>query len=155
MRAYVRVDLNHLMASFLLTALLAVFAAGCAEPDVGAPCLPEQVPENGFDDREAYVESSSVQCETRVCLVYQLGGDPGSECVEKICPPDDRTCVEKRCATEQDVFDRIYCSCRCDAPSDDFAECDCPDGFSCQPVLRRGGPGVQGSYCVRTGTISR
>ena len=45
-------------------------------PKVGAPCLPEQVPETGFDDREAYIESSSVQCETRVCIVYHLKGDP-------------------------------------------------------------------------------
>lgn len=150
-----RVDLSDLKPSLLLISCLTAMVTACAEPPVGAPCLPEQVPEFGFDEREAYIESSSVQCETRVCLVYELDGDPREGCVPKTCAVDEKDCQERLCSDPGDVEDRIYCSCRCDAPSDDFAECDCPDGFSCTPVLRKGGAGVQGSYCVKTSTLNQ
>jgi len=148
--------MSDLKPSLLLTvSCLAVLVGACAEPPVGAPCLPEQVPEFGFDDREAYVESSSVQCETRVCLVYELDGDPRDGCIATMCGATEEGCKERKCSDPVEVDKRIYCSCRCDAPSDDFAECDCPDGFSCTPVLRKGGAGVQGSYCVKTSTLQK
>ena len=49
---------------------------GCRASGVGDPCAPEVVPEGGFNMAEAYLETSSVQCRTRVCMVYQLEGDP-------------------------------------------------------------------------------
>lgn len=139
-------------------ALTLVFGwlTGCASPAVGDPCLPEQVPETGFDDREAYVETSSVQCETRVCIVYQLRGDPTEGCIPRPpaeCPMGATNCDPgKVCASADDVKDRVYCTCRCNSGNTGFAECECPDGFECRNVLTQGGPGVRGSYCVRKGT---
>lgn len=150
------------------TALVAATAAlylvgltGCSTPAVGAPCLPEQVPETGFDETEAYIETSSVQCETRVCMVYQLKGAPrgSADCVEpsqcRVCVAGDMDCVpDVCCASDEDVDERVYCTCRCDAPEGDFAECSCPTGFTCAQVLEQGNAGVRGKYCVRDGTIS-
>ncbi len=51
-------------------------AVGCNAPGVGDPCTPENIPSDGFNGSEAYLETSSVQCRTRVCMVYQLQGDP-------------------------------------------------------------------------------
>jgi hypothetical protein len=114
-----------------LFGLLLLVSAGCAT-GVGDPCQPEQIPEGGFAETEAYIETSSVQCETRVCGVFKFVGDP-------------------RTADRRVVEDKIYCTCRCKAPDPDFAVCDCPDDFECQEVLDLGGPGVRGSYCVRRG----
>ncbi len=120
----------HQPHRYLLGLLLAI-SAGCAT-GVGDPCQPEQIPDDGFKETEAYIETSSVQCETRVCGVFKYVGDPRY---------DDPKVVE----------DRIYCTCRCKAPNEDFAVCDCPDDFECQEVLDLGGEGVRGSYCVRRG----
>jgi hypothetical protein len=141
----------------LLGSALAVTAllGGCSTPAVGAPCLPEQVPEEGFDRREAYVESSSVQCETRVCIVYLLEGDPRiDDCVPAAADPNDPMSVERVCPSEDEVEKRVYCTCRCNSGNTGFAECECPDGFTCVDVLEQGGPGVRGGYCVRNGTFS-
>ena len=138
-----------------MSALVALLS-GCSTPAVGAPCLPEQVPDTGFSELEAYVESSSVQCETRVCIVYKLDGDPREGCVPAPatdCDAKDPTCKPlKRCADPSEVGKRVYCTCRCDAKGTGFAECACPDGFTCVDVLEQGGPGVRGGYCVKTGT---
>jgi hypothetical protein len=140
-----------LFVSLVSTALW----AGCATPKVGAPCLPEQVPDTGFAESESYVESSSVQCETRVCLVFHLAGDPEEGCVPRECGPKDKDCVAKKCADATEVSNRVYCTCRCDAKGSGFDECECPDGYSCTPVLEQGGPGVRGSYCVKTSTSNQ
>jgi hypothetical protein len=143
-----------LFGTLALTALL----NACSTPKVGAPCLPEQVPETGFDDREAYIESSSVQCETRVCIVYHLKGDPRDNCDRNAptmqCDPakDPKCQPMKQCADPNEVTGRIYCTCRCDAKGSGFGECQCPDGYSCEDVLEQGGPGVRGGYCVKNGT---
>jgi hypothetical protein len=138
----------------LATALVSALLFGCSTPAVGAPCLPEQVPEDGFADQEAYVESSSVQCETRVCIVYRLRGDPREGCVPVAADPNDPTSVGKECATPDKVRDHVYCTCRCDSDDTGFAECECPDGFTCVDVLNQGGPGVRGGYCVKNGTFT-
>jgi hypothetical protein len=139
-----------LVGSALVMALL----SGCSTPAVGAPCLPEQVPEDGFADQEAYVESSSVQCETRVCIVFRLRGDPREGCVPVEPDPNDPMSTGRYCATKEDVEKRVYCTCRCNSADTGFAECECPDGFTCVDVLEQGGPGVRGGYCVRNGTFT-
>lgn len=107
---------------------------------VGEACLPEQVPETGFTDTEAYVEADSAQCAGDACLVYRLAGDPRAGCVPT---------QEKPCAAPGDVAERVYCTCRCDAGDTGFEECECPDGFTCVSILEQGGPSVAGGYCVR------
>jgi hypothetical protein len=152
----------HARSLLLVSLCLAAFATGCATPAVGDPCLPEQVPETGFDDSEAYIESSSVQCETRVCLVYHLAGDPREDCPtrqgQSTCVPTmENPCAEDTvvCASAADVERLVYCTCRCDSGDTGFAECECPDGFSCVDVLEQGGPGVRGGYCVRNGSVTQ
>ena len=137
---------RSLLAASAVVCAIAFDLGGCSTPAVGAPCLPEQVPDEGFDQREAYIESSSVQCETRVCMVYQLAGDPQKDCVAS---------ETKKCATEQEVERRVYCTCRCDAGDGDGAACTCPSGFTCATVLERGDIGVRGRYCVRNDTVNR
>ena len=55
---------------------IVLLGAACSETGVGDACVPEQVPAGGFLDSETYLETSSVQCATRVCLVRGLSGDP-------------------------------------------------------------------------------
>lgn len=95
----------------------------------------------GFNSSEAYVETSSVQCRTRVCLVYGLQGYPPDKC------PAGGTC-----ATDGEVADSVYCTCRCGVPEGVNAPtCDCPSGFTCQELVTvaEAGQGVIGSYCVK------
>ena len=150
----VRIDAKLLV---LIGSILMSVASGCSTPAVGAPCLPEQVPTTGFNDLEAYVESSSVQCQTRVCLVYKLKGDPRPNCV-MVAPTVDskgNPVGGHDCASAAELQKRVYCTCRCKAPSNtEFANCECPDGFSCTNVLDQGDPGVRGSYCVKNGTAN-
>ena len=92
-------------------------------------------------------------------MVFRLLGDPSEDCVEgpvQTCNPDDEDCVPRaRCADPNEVKKRVYCTCRCNSGGTGFAECECPDGFSCVDVLEQGGPGVRGGYCVKNGTFNR
>lgn len=117
---------------FLYGPCIAV-AVGCGI-GVGDPCIPEKVPPDGFAKTETYLETNSGQCESRVCGVFFFEGDPSGQLTD-----------------QSEVEDKIYCTCRCQAPNEDFATCECPKGFECQKILGIGGPGVQGSYCVRRG----
>jgi hypothetical protein len=124
----------------------ATSATGCAASRVGDPCIPEQVPPGGFVSSETYLETSSVQCQTRVCLVYRYDGDPTKDCVVSAASPN----LPPECEN------RVYCTCRCGAPEGVKATlCDCPSGFSCEPLLEsaEAPAGIRGSYCVRTSTV--
>ena len=112
---------------------------------VGDPCLPFLVPNGGFDDAQAYVEGSSTQCGSSACLVYHLSGDPREGCI----PSGGGT----QCATAQQIEERVYCSCRCDAP-DGFTECACPNDYSCVTLIESGPAEIQGGYCVRNGSVT-
>lgn len=116
------------------------------DSNLGRACAPRLVPEFGFDEREAYLETGNPDCGGNACLVFELRGDTRESCV----PTDGRVC-----AGPTDLQDRVYCSCRCDGegvPEDEL--CDCADGFSCVPILSDKAPSG-GSYCVRNSTISR
>ncbi len=132
------------LTGFAAISLLVLVASGCNDSAVGAACSPEQVPAGGFLSSETYLETSSVQCATRVCLVRGLDGDPNN-LNEDDCPRGDETCVP---ASEVDA--KVYCSCRCGAPANSgLPTCSCPGGFTCEEVLETGGDGLRGSYCVR------
>ena len=125
---------------------ISLLAAACSEIGVGDPCVPRQVPNGGFLASETYLETSSVQCATRVCLVRGLQGDPNNlQEDEPPCPLGEATCVPA-----SQVDENVYCSCRCSAPEGSgFSTCGCPSGFTCEEVLETGGDGLRGSYCVR------
>lgn len=136
--------------ALMVMAIASSFA--CEAPGVGDPCSPERIPPEGFVNGEVTLETSSVQCRTRVCMVYQLDGIPTFE------GPDGPSCdaTVQKCASAADTEQRVYCTCRCDAPaSANAALCECPENFTCQEVIAIGeaGIGVQGSYCVRSSTI--
>lgn len=137
---------------------LALGAVGCAPDGVGDPCIPEAIPCGpdpnnpsgpeicGFDESESYIEASSVQCRSRLCVVNKLSGDP-----TQICQPDGPS-TAANCVRAQDLDERVYCSCRCNVPDDvqgSFPECDCPSGFSCEDILALGADGIRGGYCVK------
>lgn len=123
-------------------------AVGCQARGVGDPCIPEAIPQAGFTSRESYVETSSVQCRTRVCLVYRLQGHP-----ERIVG-DPVTCsnpTTDNCVDETTREDRVFCSCRCSAAGGDsnLPLCTCNEGYHCVDLLTQGGSGVRGGYCIR------
>lgn len=124
----------------LAIAIAALTAAGCTVEAVGDPCVPENVPPGGFLMGEAYLETSSVQCRTRVCIVNDLQGDP-----TRLCENDPTA----GCVTQDQVDNSVYCTCRCDGPAGSADFCTCPDGFACTQVLSSGGVGIVGSYCVK------
>ncbi|MBN8614267.1 MAG: hypothetical protein J0L92_26950 [Deltaproteobacteria bacterium] len=162
--------LTNKMWSLVAGALLVgAVASGCAASGVGDPCIPEAIPECGFTSRESYVETSSVQCRTRVCLVYRLQGHP-----ERVLGED--TCTSPSCLTASgmqadtcvidgdlnsietggdaapnDRAARVFCSCRCSAGGGDsnLPLCTCNEGFHCVDLLTQGGAGVRGGYCIR------
>ncbi|MFW6067087.1 MAG: hypothetical protein ACOC97_02025 [Myxococcota bacterium] len=139
---------RRLLATGLGLVAAGAVSIGCTGSNVGDPCTPESVPEGGFEASEAYVETSSVQCRTRVCLWYKLEGDPNKIVGTDSC--DDPTSGE--CVTEEDLDQHAFCTCRCDAPDDvDSPTCSCPSGFTCEELVTvtEAGQGVRGSYCVK------
>ena len=128
---------------FQLSPLLVLAAlVGCEAPGVGDPCEPEEVPDNGFQLTEVYLETRSLQCRTRVCMVNHLEGDPS------VSDPQDPLYV-----SPADLERRVYCTCKCDGQDKDTIRCEsCPDGFECCPAFTIGPPGLRGSYCVRNDT---
>ena len=126
--------------------VLSMLSVGCQARGVGDPCVPEAIPQNGFTNTESYVETSSVQCRTRVCLVYRLTGHPDRITGEDSCvPTGNRTCVGR---VERD--ERVFCSCRCSAGGGDstLPLCTCPETFHCVDLLTQGGDAVRGGYCI-------
>ncbi len=143
-----------------MLALPLISVAGCQATGVGDPCVPENVPGDGFQPGEAYLETSSVQCRTRVCMVYQFGNtralDPSEsreDCTE--AGRDPSVCA--LLATAEEIDERVYCSCRCSTISGSSSStptCECAEGFSCRDdLLTLGGEGIRGGYCVRNETL--
>jgi len=134
----------------LAVALAALTAAGCQVEAVGDPCTPENIPVDGMGRRgflagEAYLETSSVQCRTRVCIVNDLRG--GTEMVP--ADPSQIGCTEAGCVSQAEFDNSIYCTCRCDGPAGAADFCECPESFVCTQILASGGIGIVGSYCVK------
>ena len=132
-----------LALSFVVVAL-ALVGAGCNGSPVGDPCVPENIPTNadgttGFRASERYLETSSVQCRTRVCLVDGLMGDPTQV-----------DCSGPSCVTSDQLNAHVYCTCRCNGPAGSATFCACPDGYECTQVLESGGTGIVGSYCLKS-----
>lgn len=106
------------------TLLASVLLAACTGQPIGDPCIPERVPPGGFVAAETYLETGSVDCETRLCMVRGLDGDPRRQCDDGTCP------------SETMVRDHVYCTAAC------AADVECPEGFVCVDV-------GAGSFCAR------
>lgn len=144
------VAVRRLFATLGLGVLAGVM--GCGDPGVGDPCAPTRpggMPCNPnmtgmtggcFQGTEIYLETQSLQCRSRICLVYRY--------------------AEANDMTGRERPRRVYCTCRCGVPAslagstDQSVLCTCPEGFTCKTDLAgpQYNPGVQGSYCIRTGT---
>ena len=147
-------------SNWLALAVVALGAIGCTDDGVGDPCIPEAIPcdqngENcGYKASESYLETSSVQCRSRLCIVHRLdngtGGMLPSDPRELCSSQDD---AEPGCLETAALERSVYCTCRCGVPSgvstSNQTLCSCPDGYRCAEILTQGGPGVIGSYCVR------
>jgi len=138
-------------------ALACLGAIGCTDEGVGDPCIPEAIPCTadgkvcGYKNNEAYLEASSVQCKSRLCLVYKL--DNGTQMAVDSDPRvtcDPKNPVEG-CVSDKNLNDSVYCTCRCGTGGSKTKQelCDCPDGFQCRQVLTTGDPGIVGEYCVK------
>ena len=149
---------RHLVAVIILGSA-ALCAIGCSDEGVGDPCIPEAIPCDssgkncGYKASEAYLEASSVQCRSRLCLVYKLDNESNN-----LIPSDPRELCSRNdnapgCLTEDQLNRSIYCTCRCGG-GNGTANCKCPSGFSCETILTQGGPGIVGDYCVRSSTVS-
>jgi hypothetical protein len=149
---------RRLFSVLAFSALLPL--TGCQDAPVGDPCVPENTPAGGFLQGEAYLETSSVQCRTRVCMVYMAG--------ETAPPSLDPSTSREQCEltmgggapacagfpSEEQIEERVYCTCRCQAPEGSGTPtCACGDGFTCvEDLLVLGGDGIRGGYCVRDTT---
>lgn len=157
----------------LLSQGLGVFAwlcASCTPGGVGDPCTPEDEYSDtlsGFSVSEVSTESASFQCETRLCLVNHFQGRVS-------CPygqTSEQAATDPRChipgsdepvrasvlpqLAERRAHDSVYCSCRCAGPEPEARYCECPAGFSCEPVVPHftlGRDQLPGSYCIRLGS---
>lgn len=150
-----------MLRSLLLAAPFAVLAlTGCQTSGVGEPCIPQAIPAGGFQTNDIVIETTSVMCRTRVCLVYKFQGDPTQEVLPdgtNTCDPfyDDAGVLvdggidEATCKAREFIRDHVYCSCRCDSPDPSVPLCNCPGGFTCTALQEGGGSGLEGSYCVR------
>lgn len=164
---------SHASTLLLAASLVTLLASGCQTSGVGDPCIPQAIPAGGFREGDTVIETTSVMCRTRVCLVYKFTGDPTHEIIN----PDENTCdvdaavqsafardaavgvddagqadetLDPTCHTRDSIREHVYCSCRCGTTGDvNVPTCDCPGGFECRELQQGGGSSVAGSYCVR------
>ena len=105
-----------------------------------------------------YVETSAVQCRTRVCVVFHLEGNPDNLESEGCPLGADSTCVTDNVPFEtgvrlaDDNINRVFCSCRCRAGegNPNLPLCACGGGYHCADdgycVLHE----ADGDYCDAT-----
>jgi hypothetical protein len=142
---------------------------GCDYGNVGDPCTPdaEYSPDFApFDMGEVYLESRSLQCATRLCLVNHFQGRVSCPLGQASSTDDQQSCLvpdgSERVQTEVPAWDldrpaerAVYCSCRCDGPEVDARYCECPSGFECQKLAPEVTPEnreLSGSYCIERGS---
>jgi hypothetical protein len=163
--------MRHTLTALGFAAILCGVLTGCTTSGVGDPCDPESVPEDGFGRDEVFLETNSVQCRTRVCLVYKLRGNPRHVIGEDSCPCVDGTLPEfteaglpscalrfDDCVAPAEITERIHCSCRCallEGASSSLPLCDCPNDYVCEGERALGGDGIAGRYCIRESVANR
>lgn len=130
--------------------LTSTAADSCASPAptassrIGAACVPDITPLQGFDSQDVYLENTSRACNLGSCLVFHLAGSTDPECGIDMTQPV--------CASARALRERAFCSCRCGPAGQGGAKpCTCPDDFRCVPSVVALGP-FAGSYCVPAGT---
>lgn len=95
-----------------------------------------------------WIELGADDCAAGPCLV----DDPSSLALASPshggCDP---SAEPDTCVADQEFARHHYCTCRCALPPGvEGDSCNCPHGFSCEPILRGASSSLAGSYCVRT-----
>jgi hypothetical protein len=129
-----RHPLRSALAGLAAVAAVSALPAACQSGGVGDPCTPEQeyvAHFTGFNIAEAYIESRSFQCATRLCLVDHFQGRVS-------CPLGQSAADIKLCAGPGDTSCGPGSQC---AAAETFAPpCDpsvrCPNGLTCDPDRR-------------------
>lgn len=106
---------------FLALATGTILLCNCAPTGVGDPCEPEVQPDE-WASGEIALETSSLQCRTRICMHYN-GND--------FCT--------KRCDSDAD--------CNATGVEEGPGDGDQPSAF-CEAEVTVGSPGMLGLYCV-------
>jgi hypothetical protein len=164
--------------TFIVVCQLVVpLTLGCQQDGVGDPCVPEEEYASGFPGfgiEEVGVETQSVQCMTRLCLVNHFQGRvscPGGQTQTDLaldgsvagrCRAPGSGDAQSAVSVPVAAWDidrppdrAVYCSCRCDGPDRAAHYCECPEGYECTeliPDMGLGATQLPGSYCVREGT---
>lgn len=105
-----------------LAALFVFAGLACAPIGVGDPCQPEVEPEGGFQPGETVLETSSLQCRTRVCMYYNAN----SFCT-------------RRCESDEDCLAEWFEA----GPGQGDVEV-----AYCEAEVTVGAPAMLGNYCV-------
>ncbi len=120
-------------------ALVCLFMLGACQPGgVGDPCDPVSCPSPpttetrtwlrcDWDVDEIYLEGRSLQCRTRVCMVFRV--DKLYQSPEIPVPPQGP-----------------YCTRPCGSGS---TYEDCPAGYCCMKIITAGESSATGTYCVK------
>ncbi len=173
-------QVQSILAVCALGSLVIGLEGGCTPGGIGDPCVPEDeyaADFSGFASGEVNVETRSLQCQSRVCLVNHFQGrvscpygqtetdlllDPSAPERCRV-PGTDGTQANDAVQVpvppwrpDRSADRSVYCSCRCDGPDPDARYCKCPKGFTCEPLMddlalafdRQ----VVGSYCIKRGT---
>ena len=151
----------------VVVSVVVVASAACGETfPIGARCVPDVEYDRAFDgfaESEVVVESNSADCMTHVCLVNHFRGRVscpygGDSCTvpattARVAGEVRAQCRDRRPDTA------VYCSCRCADENGErpttSAFCDCPDGFTCTPLIGAttgANAEVSGSYCMKQTT---
>jgi len=115
-------------ASLGLAMILAIYSSSCAPTGVGDPCEPEVQPEGGFRPGETLIETSSLQCRTRICMHFHPENST-----------DGYNFCTQSCETDAD--------CTADWYESGPGQGDEP-GARCLAEVNIGAPAVRGKYCV-------
>jgi hypothetical protein len=127
---------SHLLA-LVAVAAVAALPVACTSGGVGDPCTPDEEYDalfDGFDIAENYLESRSLQCATRVCLVNYFQGRvscPLGQSAADLKPcagPTDTTCGPGASCVVSDTFAQACDPCD---PATDPACVPCPAGLTC------------------------
>jgi hypothetical protein len=166
-----RAHFRRIGAVTAMGAMTLMASVACNSAGVGDPCTPEDEYSASFQNfsvDEVYVESRSMQCETRLCLANHFQGrvscpygqtQEQAEKDPRCRVPGSNTPVSGSVnpqLSQRRATDAVYCSCRCDGPDANARYCECPSGYACQQLVPKFGFEKQaqlaGSYCVREGT---
>jgi hypothetical protein len=116
----------------ILLFVAAVFAlVACAPTGVGDPCEPEVLSQGGVEESETVIETSSLQCRTRVCMYFNRE----SFCTKRC--HDDSDCLAEWWEEGPEGLD----------DDGEYEDEDWPPAW-CEAEVSVGSPGVLGSYCV-------